>query len=83
MKSSLEQGPLLTISADSWGPQTYDKLRDWVPEGSSTLQKAWVKDYLPAVQWMRDNGVPIAKRFDGIMTIGAVRQMLKVSRHID
>lgn len=29
-----------------------------------------MQDYLPAVQWMRDNGVPTAKRFDGIMTIG-------------
>ncbi|KAJ6087973.1 hypothetical protein N7467_006887 [Penicillium canescens] len=53
-----------------WGPQTYDKLRYWVPAGDVTLQKAWMKDYLPAVQWMRDNGVPTAKRFNGIMTIG-------------
>ncbi|KAJ5742807.1 uncharacterized protein N7511_011208 [Penicillium nucicola] len=53
-----------------WAPQTYDKLRSWVPEGDAALQKAWIKDYLPAVQWMRDNGVPTAKRFDGIMTIG-------------
>lgn len=29
-----------------------------------------MEDYLPAVQWMRDNGVPTAKRFDNIMTIG-------------
>ncbi|OQD79968.1 hypothetical protein PENANT_c041G07659 [Penicillium antarcticum] len=53
-----------------WAPQNYDKLRSWVPAGDPTLQKAWLKDYLPAVQWMRDNGVPTAKRFDGIMTIG-------------
>ncbi|CAG8067186.1 unnamed protein product [Penicillium nalgiovense] len=53
-----------------WAPQTYNKLRNWVPEGDSTLQKAWLNDYLPAVQWMRENGVPTANRFDGIMTIG-------------
>ncbi|KAF4768649.1 hypothetical protein HAV15_002488 [Penicillium sp. str.  len=53
-----------------WAPQTYNKLRDWVPDGDPALQKAWLDDYLPAVQWMRDNGVPTAKRFDGIMTIG-------------
>lgn len=55
---------------NSWAPQTYNKLRDWVPDGDPALQKAWLDDYLPAVQWMRDNGVPTAKRFDGIMTIG-------------
>ncbi|CAG8406714.1 unnamed protein product [Penicillium salamii] len=54
----------------SWAPQTYQKLRDWVPNGDPALQKAWLKDYLPAVQWMRENGVPTADRFDGIMTIG-------------
>ena len=31
-----------------------------------------MKDNLPAVQWMRDNGVPTAKRFHDIMTIGTV-----------
>ncbi|KAJ5213775.1 hypothetical protein N7449_000944 [Penicillium cf. viridicatum] len=53
-----------------WAPQTYNKLRSWVPEGDPVLQKAWLSDYLPAVQWMRENGVPTADRFDGIMTIG-------------
>ncbi|CAI7645676.1 unnamed protein product [Penicillium discolor] len=53
-----------------WAPQTYNKLRNWVPEGDPVLQKAWLNDYLPAVQWMRENGVPTADRFDGIMTIG-------------
>jgi hypothetical protein len=36
-----------------------------------------MKDYLPAVQWMRDNGVPTAKRFDGIMTIGTMWQSIE------
>lgn len=54
----------------SWAPQTYQKLRDWVPNGDPDLQKAWLEDYLPAVQWMRESGVPTADRFDGIMTIG-------------
>ncbi|CAG8113691.1 unnamed protein product [Penicillium olsonii] len=53
-----------------WAPQTYQKLRNWVPQGDAALQKAWLDDYLPAVQWMRENGVPTADRFDGIMTIG-------------
>ncbi|KAJ5825178.1 hypothetical protein N7474_002316 [Penicillium riverlandense] len=53
-----------------WGPQTYKKLRSWVPNGDPVLQRAWLSDYLPAVQWMRENGVPTASRFDGIMTIG-------------
>ncbi|KAK4923902.1 hypothetical protein LTR66_016490 [Elasticomyces elasticus] len=53
-----------------WAPQTYQKLRDWVPEGDPELQQAWLNDYLPAVQWMRENAVPTADRFDGIMTIG-------------
>jgi hypothetical protein len=38
------------------------------------LQKAWLSDYLPAVQWMRENEVPTADRFDGIMTIGKTRK---------
>jgi hypothetical protein len=54
----------------SWAPQTYEKLRNWVPEGDPILQKAFLGDYLPAVQFIRDSGVPTAKRFDGIMTIG-------------
>ncbi|KAI9925420.1 hypothetical protein ASPWEDRAFT_113575 [Aspergillus wentii DTO 134E9] len=53
-----------------WAPKTYDSLRSWVPDGDAALQQAWMEDYLPAVQWMRQNGVPTADRFDGIMTIG-------------
>ncbi|KAJ5945968.1 hypothetical protein N7454_002807 [Penicillium verhagenii] len=53
-----------------WAPHTYDKLRAWVPEGDPTLQQAWLDEYLSAVQWMRENGIPTAERFDGIMTIG-------------
>ncbi|BCS21844.1 FAD-dependent oxidoreductase [Aspergillus puulaauensis] len=53
-----------------WGPQTYEKLRSWVPDGDPELQRAWLDDYLSAVQWMRENQVPTAPRFDGIMTIG-------------
>ncbi|GAB1201302.1 hypothetical protein APSETT444_010692 [Aspergillus pseudonomiae] len=41
-----------------------------VGAGDPELQAAWMQDYLPAVQWMRENGIPTAKRFDGIMTIG-------------
>ncbi|PYH63640.1 3-ketosteroid 1-dehydrogenase helE [Aspergillus vadensis CBS 113365] len=53
-----------------WGPKSYSSLRSWVPWGNPDLQAAWMQDYLPAVQWMRENGVPVAQRFDGIMTIG-------------
>ncbi|KAJ5414124.1 hypothetical protein N7509_000751 [Penicillium cosmopolitanum] len=53
-----------------WGPQTYEKLRSWVPDGDPELQRAWLADYLSAVQWMREKEVPTAPRFDGIMTIG-------------
>lgn len=65
---------MLIPSTDNWAPQTYNKLRNWVPEGDPVLQKAWLNDYLPAVQWMRENGVPTANRFDGIMTIGKTRE---------
>ncbi|KAJ6008576.1 hypothetical protein N7499_001373 [Penicillium canescens] len=63
-----------------WGPQTYDKLRYWVLPGDVILQKAWMKNYLSAVQWMRDNGVPTAKRFDGIMTIGTTWQSFELPK---
>ena len=53
-----------------WAPQNYDKLRAWVPEGDPALQKAFLDEYLPSVQWMREQGVPTAARFDGIMSIG-------------
>ncbi|KAL3478894.1 FAD binding domain-containing protein [Aspergillus californicus] len=53
-----------------WAPQTYEKLRAWVPGGDLDLQHAWLSDYLSAVQWLRESHVPIAPRFDGIMTIG-------------
>ncbi|KNG84807.1 extracellular 3-ketosteroid 1-dehydrogenase [Aspergillus nomiae NRRL 13137] len=53
-----------------WAPKNYKSLRSWVPAGDPELQAAWMQDYLPAVQWMRENGIPTAKRFDGIMTIG-------------
>ncbi|KAE8380414.1 hypothetical protein BDV26DRAFT_302845 [Aspergillus bertholletiae] len=53
-----------------WAPKSYNSLRSWVPAGDPELQAAWMRDYLPAVQWMRQNGIPTAKRFDGIMTIG-------------
>ncbi|QMW39194.1 hypothetical protein G4B11_002474 [Aspergillus flavus] len=53
-----------------WAPKNYNSLRSWVPDGDPELQAAWMKDYLPAVQWMRENSIPTAKRFDGIMTIG-------------
>ncbi|OJK00106.1 hypothetical protein ASPACDRAFT_1868574 [Aspergillus aculeatus ATCC 16872] len=55
-----------------WGPRNYESLRAWVPEGDPALQKAWLADYLRAVQWMRVNGVPTSQRFDGIMTIGSI-----------
>lgn len=60
----------------SWAPHTYEKLRSWVPNGDPVLQRAWLEDYLPAVQWMRENGIPTAQRFDGIMTIGTSLHMV-------
>ncbi|RMJ26048.1 Thi4 family [Aspergillus sp. HF37] len=53
-----------------WGPRNYQSLRSWVPAGNPELQEAWMEDYLPSVQWMREKGIPTARRFDGIMTIG-------------
>ncbi|RHZ61830.1 uncharacterized protein CDV56_108904 [Aspergillus thermomutatus] len=53
-----------------WAPKSYERLRSWVPAGDPELQAAWMKDYLPAVQWIRENGIPIDQSFDGIMTIG-------------
>lgn len=45
-------------------------MRAWVPEGDPELQHAWLSNYLPAVQWMREMGVPTSNRFEPIMTIG-------------
>ncbi|KAH6981514.1 FAD binding domain-containing protein [Ilyonectria destructans] len=53
-----------------WAPETYEKLRSWVPDGDANLQRAWLNDYPKAVQWMRDSGIPTADKFGPIMTIG-------------
>ncbi|RVX75784.1 hypothetical protein B0A52_00140 [Exophiala mesophila] len=53
-----------------WGPRDYEALRQWVPDGDRELQRAWMDDYLPAVEWMRQMGVPTSQRFSPIMTIG-------------
>jgi hypothetical protein len=45
-------------------------MRSWIPDGDSELQKAWLQDYLPAVEWMRRSGVPTSDQFSPIMTIG-------------
>jgi len=38
--------------------RTYDKLRSWVVrDGNPALRRAWLDDYLPAVQWMREHGI--------------------------
>ncbi|OOQ82438.1 extracellular 3-ketosteroid 1-dehydrogenase [Penicillium brasilianum] len=71
VEKQTEIGGSSSLSAGMfWAPHAYDKLRSWVPDGDPTLQRAWLNEYLPAVQWMRENGIPTAKRFDGIMTIG-------------
>ncbi|KAJ5557252.1 hypothetical protein N7494_001167 [Penicillium frequentans] len=71
VEKQAEVGGSSAISAGMfWAPHTFDKLRAWVPEGDPVLQQAWMDEYLSAVQWMRDNGIPTAQRFDGIMTIG-------------
>ncbi|KAJ5657393.1 uncharacterized protein N7484_001042 [Penicillium longicatenatum] len=71
VEKQAEVGGSSALSAGMfWAPHTYDKLRAWVPEGDPVLQQAWMDEYLSAVQWMRNNGIPTAQRFDGIMTIG-------------
>ncbi|KAJ5263222.1 hypothetical protein N7478_010827 [Penicillium angulare] len=71
VEKQAEIGGSSSLSAGMfWAPHTYEKLRAWVPEGDPILQQAWLDEYLPAVQWMRENGIPTAERFDGIMTIG-------------
>jgi hypothetical protein len=45
--------------------RTYDKLRSCVvPDGDPALQRAWLDAYLPAVQWMRENGMVYPLRSD-------------------
>lgn len=66
-------------SRSSWAPKTYDSLRAWVPKGDPDLQKAWLSNYLPAVQWMREKGVPTSNRFEPIMTIGISRKILPIT----
>lgn len=56
-----------------WAPKDYSSLRSWVPDGDPELQLAFLNDYLPAVEWMRQSGVSTASRFDGIMTIGVTQ----------
>lgn len=68
-----------SLTHHSWAPQNYDKLRSWVPEGDPELQKAFLDEYLPSVQWMRENGVPTAPRFDGIMSIGMTSCIIPAS----
>ncbi|CAH0019993.1 unnamed protein product [Clonostachys rhizophaga] len=53
-----------------WAPKNFASMREWVADGDPNLQQAWLQDYLPAVQWMRENGVPTSSRFGPIMTIG-------------
>lgn len=62
--------PVLLNRRPSWAPKSYDGLRSWVPNGDPGLQQAWLKDYYPAVEWMRQNGIPTSDRFGPIMTIG-------------
>lgn len=57
---------------NSWAPKTFEKLRDWVPDGDADLQHAWLQDYLGAVQWMREMGVPTADQYGPIMTTGTL-----------
>ncbi|KAJ4229251.1 hypothetical protein NW757_014072 [Fusarium falciforme] len=63
-----------------WGPETYEKLRSWVPDGDANLQRAWLDDYPKAVQWMRDSGIPTADKFAPIMTIGNMTYPLLSTR---
>ncbi|KAH8650660.1 FAD binding domain protein [Tricladium varicosporioides] len=53
-----------------WAPKSYEILRSWVTDGEPELQRAWMRDYLGAVEWMRQSGIPTSKRFGPIMTIG-------------
>ncbi|KAK5259707.1 hypothetical protein LTR40_005466 [Exophiala xenobiotica] len=69
-KQSLIGGSSAYSAGMFWGPKNYESLRAWVPDGDTDLQRAWVDEYLPAVQWMRQMGVPTSKRFGPIMTIG-------------
>lgn len=72
----------ILLTTSSWAPKNYNSLRSWVPDGDPELQAAWMKDYLPAVQWMRENGIPTAKRFDGIMTIGIDYIQITIHRRL-
>lgn len=58
------------IRVTSWGPRNYESIRSWIPNGDANLQRAWLRDYLRAVEWMRQKGVPMSERFSPIMTIG-------------
>ncbi|RFU26077.1 hypothetical protein B7463_g10261, partial [Scytalidium lignicola] len=53
-----------------WAPKSYESIRGWIPDGDPALQRAWLDDYLPAVEWMRQSGIPTFNRFSPIMTIG-------------
>lgn len=61
----------------SWGPKNFDLLRSWIPEGNAALQRAWLDDYLRAVQWVRESGVAVSGRFEGVMTIGNPKYQYK------
>ncbi|GKZ27730.1 hypothetical protein AbraCBS73388_005460, partial [Aspergillus brasiliensis] len=53
-----------------WAPKDIQSLRAWIPNGDPVLQRSLLEDYLPCVQWFRQNGVSVSNRFDGMMTIG-------------
>ncbi|KAL2858540.1 FAD binding domain-containing protein [Aspergillus pseudoustus] len=53
-----------------WAPKDIESLRAWIPNGDPVLQRFFLEDFLPCVEWLRQNGVPVSSRFDGMMTIG-------------
>jgi hypothetical protein len=75
----LELSVTCVIYVHSWGPKSYESLRSWVPNGDPQLQQAWMNDYLPAVEWMRQSGVPTSQKFSPIMTIGIFLRNLGIS----
>lgn len=71
IEKSTKVGGSARLSAGMfWAPRSYEIARETIPHGNPDLQKKFIQEHEAAVQYMRDNGVGVDDKFEGIMTIG-------------
>ncbi|KAH8169682.1 FAD binding domain-containing protein [Sarocladium implicatum] len=69
-KTSALGGSSQYSSGMFWAPRTVELAHKTIPYGDPALQEAIVKEHPVAVQWMRDQGIRVSDKFEGIMSIG-------------